>query len=97
MPPSNDVHWPGKTPNRPSLPQHHRRVARSGLAMGNLESDWDFEPATLALALTPGHFALRVCAVDLKNAPQTAETLDKIKQCLEARRSSLTRVGSRPW
>ena len=52
--------------------------------MDNLESDWDFEPATLALALTPGHFALRICAVDLKNAPQTAETLDKIKQCLEA-------------
>ena len=52
--------------------------------MDNLESDWDFEPATLALALTPGYFALRVCAVDLKNAPQTAETLDKIKQCLEA-------------
>ena len=52
--------------------------------MDNLESDWDFEPATLALALTPGYFALRVCAVDLKNAPQTAEALGKIKQCLEA-------------
>ena len=52
--------------------------------MGNLESEWDFGSATLALALTPGHFALRVCAVDLKNAPQTAEPLDKIKQCLEA-------------
>ena len=57
--------------------------------MGNLESDWDFEPATLALALTPGYFALRVCAVDLKNAPQTAETLDKIKQCPEASQISV--------
>ena len=52
--------------------------------MGNLESEWNFDPATLALAKTPGYFALRVCAVDLKNAPQTAETLDKIKQCLAA-------------
>ena len=51
--------------------------------MGNLESDWDFTPATLALATTNGHFSLRICAVDLKNAPQTARALDKIKQCLE--------------
>ena len=57
--------------------------------MDNLESEWDFEPATLALASTPGHFALRVCAVDLKNAPQTAETLDKIKQCLAASQISV--------
>ena len=53
--------------------------------MGNLKSEWDFPDATLALALTPGHFALRICAVGLfKNAPKTAEALDKIKQCLEA-------------
>ena len=52
--------------------------------MENLESDWDFEPATLAVALTPGYFALRVCAVDLENAPQTAGALDKIEQFLEA-------------
>ena len=39
--------------------------------------------------LTPGHFALRICAVDLKNAPETAETLDKIKQCLEASQISV--------
>ena len=73
-----------KTPFCPLLPQHHRRVAHLGLAMDNLESEWDFDPATLALAKTPGHFALRVCAVDLKNAPQTAEARDKIKQCLAA-------------
>ena len=40
--------------------------------MDNLESEWDFSDATLALALTAGYFALRICAVDLKNAPQTA-------------------------
>ena len=57
--------------------------------MDNLESEWDFTAATLALALTPGHFALRICAVDLKNAPQTAEALDKIKQCLAASQISV--------
>ena len=66
----------------PTAVTHHRRVARLGLALGNSESESDFTAATIALALTPGHFALRICAVDLKNAPQTAETLDKIKQCL---------------
>ena len=40
-----------------------RGAAHLGLAMDNLESDWDFEPATLALVLTHGYFALRVCAV----------------------------------
>ena len=68
----------------PTTVTHHRRVARLGLAMDNLESEWNFSEATLALARTPGYFALRVCAVDLKNAPETAETLDKIKQCLAA-------------
>ena len=47
------------------------RVSRSGLAMDNLESDWHFAPSSLALAETSGHVALRICAVDLKNAPQT--------------------------
>ena len=33
--------FPAKeTPNRPLLPQQRRRVARWGLAMGNLKSDW---------------------------------------------------------
>ena len=57
--------------------------------MENLESEWDFTASTLALALTPGHFALRICAVDLKNAPQTAEALDKTKQCLAASQTSV--------
>ena len=52
--------------------------------MDNLESDWDSAPSSLALAATSGHVALRICAVDLKNAPQAAQTLDKIKQCLAA-------------
>ena len=68
----------------PTTVTHHRRVARLGLAMDNLESEWNFSEATLAYARTSGCFALRVCAVDLKNAPETAETLDKIKQCLAA-------------
>ena len=74
----------------PLLPQqHHRRVARLGLAMDNLESDWDFAPSSLALATTSGHFALRICAVDLKNAPMTAAAVDKIKQCLAASQISV--------
>jgi hypothetical protein len=39
--------------------------------MGNLEPDWEFATSSLALAATNGHFALRICAVDLKNAPMT--------------------------
>ena len=77
-----------RLPLRAPLPQHHRRVARSGPAMDNLESSWDFAQSSLALAATSVHVALRICAVDLKNAPQTAEALDKIKQCLAARRRS---------
>ena len=73
-----------KNAQLPTTVKHHRRVARLGLAMDNLESEWNFSEATLALAKTSGYFALRVCAVDLKNAPQTAEALDKIKQCLAA-------------
>ena len=57
--------------------------------MDNLESDWDFAPSSLALATTNGHFALRICAVDLKNAPFTAETVDKTKQCLAASQISV--------
>ena len=57
--------------------------------MDNLESDWDFAPSSLALAATNGHFALRICAVDLKNAPMAAEAVDKIKQCLAASQISV--------
>ena len=57
--------------------------------MDDLKSDWDFAPSSLALAATSGHVALRICAVDLKNAPQTAEALDKIKQCLAAAQISV--------
>ena len=52
--------------------------------MDCLESEWNFSEPALALARTPGYFALGVRAVDLKNAPETAETLEKIKQCLAA-------------
>ena len=57
--------------------------------MGNLESDWDFAASSLALAATNDHFALRICAVDLKNAPMAAGALDKIKQCLAAAQISV--------
>ena len=73
----------------PFIVTHRRRVARLGLAMGNLESDWDFAPSSLALATTSGHVALRICAVDLMNALQTAEALDKSKQCLAAAQISV--------
>ena len=42
-----------------------------------------------ALAATNGHFALRICAIDPKNAPMAAEALDKIKQCLTAAQISV--------
>ena len=57
--------------------------------MENLESDWDFAASSLAIAATNDHFALRICAVDLKNAPKTADALDKIKQCLVASQISV--------
>ena len=50
--------------------------------MGNLKSDWGFSASSLTLAETSDHFALRICAVDLKNAPLTAKTLIKINKCL---------------
>ena len=87
--PGTSQHAPPPNAQFPTTVTHHRRVARLGLAIGNLESEWDFLPATLALALTPGYFALRICAVDLKNALETAEALDKIKQCLEASQISV--------
>ena len=42
-----------------------------------------------ALAATNGHFALRICAIDLKNSPMAAEALDKTKQCLTAAQISV--------
>ena len=63
-----------QSPHRP-LPSRH--VARSGLAMDNLKSDWNFPATSLDLAAKDDQFTLRVCAVDLKNEPLTAETLIK--------------------
>ena len=57
-----------KTPIRPLLPQHRRRVARSGLAMGNLEPDWNFPAPSLALAEKPGY--IFVVAKLLPKAPK---------------------------
>ena len=73
-----------KNAQLPNTVTQIRGAAHLGLAMDSLESEWNFSELTLALAKTPGYFALSVRAVDLKNAPQTAETLDKIKQCLAA-------------
>ena len=41
------------------------------------------------LAETSDHFALRICAVDLKNEPLAAETLIKIKKCLAGAKISV--------
>ena len=57
--------------------------------MGNLKSDWDFSASSLALAETSDHFALRICAVDLKNEPLAAEALIKIKKCLAGAKISM--------
>ena len=35
----------------------------------NYKSDWGFSASSLDLAETSDHFALRICAVDLKNEP----------------------------
>ena len=57
--------------------------------MGNLESDWNFPASSLTLAETSDHFALRICAVDLKNEPLAAGSLIKIKRCLAAAKISV--------
>ena len=66
--------------------------------MDNLESDWDFAASSLALATTSDHFALRICAVDLKNEPKTAEALGRIKRCLAASQISVevTDIKAKP-
>ena len=64
------AHTVAKNAQLPTTATHHLRVARLGLAMGNLEPCWDFKPSTLALALTPGHFALRICAGSTSRIPQ---------------------------
>ena len=48
-----------------------------------------FSTSSLALAATSDHFALRICAVDLKNDSKTAEALIKIKRCLAAAQISV--------
>ena len=58
-----------------------RRTAKSDrYKAALLESDWDFSGPSLILAETSDHFALRICAVDLKNEPKTAESLIKMKR-----------------
>ena len=66
--------------------------------MDNLESDWDFSGPSIILAETSDHFALRICAVDLKNEPKTAETLIKIQRCLAAAQISVevTDIKAKP-
>ena len=66
--------------------------------MDNLESDWDFSAPSLTLDETSDHFALRICAVDLKNKPKTAETLIKVKRCLAAAQISVevTDIKAKP-
>ena len=57
--------------------------------MGNLKSDRNFFASSLTLAETSDRFALRICAVDLKNEPLAAETLVKIKKCLAGAKISV--------
>ena len=64
-----------------------RGAAHLGLAMDSLESEWNFSELTLALAKTPGYFALSVRAVDLKNAPQRLRRLTKSSSAWQRRRS----------
>ena len=58
--------------------------------MDDLESDWNFSASSLTLAETSDHFALRICAVDLKNEPLAAGALMiKIKACLAGAKISV--------
>ena len=57
--------------------------------MVNLKSDWHFSAYSLDLAAKDDHFALRICAVDLKNEPLTAESFIKIKTCLAGEKISV--------
>ena len=57
--------------------------------MDNLKSDWNFSATSLDLATNDDQFALRICAVDLKNEPLAAETLIKIKTCLAGAKISV--------
>ena len=50
--------------------------------MESLASDWGFTPEIIPVAESSTHHALRICAVDLKNEPVTAEACVKIKKCL---------------
>ena len=51
-------------------------------------------PSPLALAETCDHFALRICAVDLKNEPLLAAgALIKIKKCLAGAKISVEVAG----
>ena len=57
--------------------------------MGNLKTDYDFPASSLDLAAKDDHFALRICAVDLKHKPLAAEALIKIKTCLAGAKISV--------
>ena len=57
--------------------------------MGNLKSGWGFSASSLTLAAKSDHFALRICAVDLKNEPFAAEAHIKIKICLAGAKISI--------
>ena len=50
--------------------------------MESLASDWGFTPEIIPVAESSTHHALRICAVDLKNEPVTAETFFKFIRCL---------------
>ena len=78
-----------KTPIRPLWPQQRRRVARWGLAMDNLKSDWNFSAPSLTPAGTSNHFALRIRAVDLKNTQPAAEALINNKKFLAGAKISV--------
>ena len=47
-----------------------------------LKSAWNSPATSLDLAAKDDQFALRICAVDLKNGPLAAGALIKIKTCL---------------
>ena len=78
-----NAHAPIKTITPPARCLFGPRYGRSRIRLGL------HRLFTCPRCATSDHFALRICAVDLKNEPLTAETLIKIKKCLAGAKISV--------
>ena len=72
-----------------TVTQHRRRVARSGVSQWATLNRTGTSAASLDSAVKDEQFALRICAVDLKNEPLAAGALIKIKTRLAGAKISV--------